>query len=72
VENLVLFATLVLTANALGMSGGAIATASVVYFWARVAHAVVYTFAVPFAARTLTFTVAWIALGVIAWQILMR
>ena len=70
VENLVLFATLVLTANALGMSGGAIATASVVYFWARVVHAVVYTFAVPFAVRTLSFTVAWIALGVIAWEIL--
>jgi len=70
VENLVLFATLVLTANALGMSGGAIATASMVYFWARVAHAVVYTFAVPFAVRTLVFTVGWVALAVIAWQIL--
>ena len=34
------------------------------------AHAVVYTFAVPFAARTLVFTVAWVSLGVIAWQIL--
>ena len=70
VENLVLFATLVLTANALGMSGGTIATASMVYFWARVAHAVIYAFAVPFAARTLSFTVAWVALGVIAWKIL--
>ena len=42
VENLVVFAALVLAANALGITGGAIATAAIVYFWARVAHAVVY------------------------------
>ncbi|MEJ2174191.1 MAG: MAPEG family protein, partial [bacterium] len=69
VENLVLFAALVLAANALGVSTPAIGTAAAVYFWARLVHALVYTFKVPW-LRTLSFTVAWIALAVIAWQIL--
>ena len=47
VENLVVFAALVLAANALGLTGGAIATAAMVYFWARVVHVLAYTFAIP-------------------------
>jgi uncharacterized MAPEG superfamily protein len=65
VENLVVFAALVLVAQAAGIHTAAISTAAVVYFWARVAHAVAYTFAVPW-ARTAAFTVGaamyvWIA-----------
>ena len=71
VENLVVFAALVLVANAAGISNGAIATAAMVYFWARVVHALAYTFGVPW-VRTLAFTVGWICQAVIAWQILMR
>jgi uncharacterized MAPEG superfamily protein len=71
VENLVVFAALVLTAHALGISGGAIASASVVYFWARVVHALAFTFAVPW-LRTLAFTVGFFAQAVIAWQLLAR
>jgi uncharacterized MAPEG superfamily protein len=71
VENLVVFATLVLAANALGVSNGAIATASVVYFWARVAHVATYTFAVPL-GRTLAFAVGFFAQATIAWQLLAR
>ena len=71
VENLVVFAALVLTAHALGLSGGAIATAAMVYFWARVVHALVYTLALPW-LRTLAFTVGFLAQMVIAWQILAR
>jgi uncharacterized MAPEG superfamily protein len=71
VENLVVFAALVLTAHALGISGGAIAGASVVYFWARVVHALAFTFAVPW-LRTLAFTVGFFAQAVIAWQLLAR
>jgi uncharacterized MAPEG superfamily protein len=71
VENLVVFATLVLAANALGISSGAIATASVVYFWARVVHAAAYTFAVPL-GRTLAFAVGFTAQATIAWQLLLR
>ncbi len=71
VENLVVFAALVLAAHALGVSSGAIATAAVVYFWARVAHVLAYTFAVPW-GRTLAFAVGFFAQAVIAWQILAR
>jgi uncharacterized MAPEG superfamily protein len=71
VENLVVFATLVLAAHALGVSGGAIATASVVYFWARVVHAAAYTLAVPW-VRTLAFAAGFCAQAAIAWQLLAR
>ena len=69
VENLVVFATLVLLANALGISGPAIAMSAMVYFWARVVHAVAYTFAIPW-VRTLAFTAGFLAQACIAWQIL--
>lgn len=71
VENLVVFATLVLVAQAAGISNGAIATASIVYFWARVVHVLAYTFAIPW-VRTLAFTVGFFAQAAIAWQILAR
>ncbi len=60
VENLVVFATLVLLAHALGVTGTAVATAAIVYFWARVVHAVSYAFAIPW-VRTLSFTVGFFA-----------
>jgi uncharacterized MAPEG superfamily protein len=65
VENLVVFAALVLIASAAGIHDPALATAAAIYFWARAAHAVVYTLAIPW-LRTLTFVVGfamqiWIA-----------
>lgn len=71
VENLVVFAALVLAAHALGVTGTAEATACIVYFWARVVHVLSYTFAVAW-VRTLAFTVGFIAQSFIAWQIWMR
>lgn len=71
VENLVIFATLVLLAHAAGVTSAAIGTAAVVYFWARVVHAVGYTFAVPW-VRTLSFTVGFLAQAAVAWQLLLR
>ena len=71
VENLVVFAALVLAAHALGVSNAAIAGACVVYFWARVVHLAAYTFKVPW-VRTLAFTVGWVCQMVIAWQILVK
>jgi len=71
VENLVVFAALVLVANAVGISNGVVAGAAVVYFWARVVHAVAYTFGVPW-VRTLAFAVGFVAQAAIAWQILFR
>ncbi|MFO1352852.1 MAG: MAPEG family protein [Gammaproteobacteria bacterium] len=70
VENLVVFAALVLLANASGIAGGAVATAAVVYFWARVVHAIAYTLAIPW-IRTLAFAAGFFAQAVVAWQLLM-
>ena len=69
VENLVVFAPLVLIANAQGVTGPAIGMSAAVYFWARVIHAVSYTFAVPW-VRTLAFTAGFLSQACIAWQIL--
>jgi uncharacterized MAPEG superfamily protein len=71
VENLVVFAALVLAAHALGVSNAATAGACVVYFWARAVHLAAYTFRIPW-VRTLAFTVGWACQMVIAWQILMK
>ena len=71
VENLAVFATLVLVAHAMNLSNGTITLACVVYFWARVVHALAYTFAVPW-VRTLAFSVGFFAQAVIAWQLLAR
>jgi uncharacterized MAPEG superfamily protein len=69
VENLAVFAALVLVAQAVGVTGATVASACVVYFWARVVHAIAYTFAVPW-VRTLSFAVAFFAQIAIAWQLL--
>jgi len=71
VENLVVFATLVLLAHGTGLTNATIGSAAVVYFWARVAHALSYTFAVPW-ARTLAFAAGFFAQAVVAWQLLAR
>jgi uncharacterized MAPEG superfamily protein len=68
IENLVVFATLVLTAHALGISNGATAGACIVYFWARLAHFLVFTFGIPY-VRTLSFAVGWAAQAVLALAI---
>ena len=69
VENLVVFAPLVLVAVVSGNHAPAIATAACVYFWARVVHAAAYTFAVP-AVRTLAFVAGAAMQMWIAWALL--
>ena len=71
VENLVIFAALVLAAHAAGVSNAATATACIVYFWARVVHLGAYTFAIPW-VRTLAFAVGFCAQATLAWQILAK
>jgi uncharacterized MAPEG superfamily protein len=71
VENLVVFAALVLAAHAAGVSNAATATACVVYFWARVVHLGAYTFALPW-VRTLAFAVGFFAQATLAWQLLAK
>ena len=71
VENLAVFAALVLVASVAGIHNPAVATAACVYFWARVVHAVAYTLGVPW-VRTLSFVVGFAMQMWIAWAILMR
>ena len=66
VENLVIFAPLLLVAHALGLSGDTTLMMAKLYFFARVAHYIVYMMGLP-VARTLAFTIGWLAtLGVAA------
>ena len=60
VENLVIFAPLVLILNAIDYSSKATVAACMVYFWARVAHIIVYALGLPI-FRTLAFTIGFIA-----------
>jgi uncharacterized MAPEG superfamily protein len=60
VENLVIFAPLVLILDAQGHSTESTAIACAVYFWARLVHVVVYTMGIP-VLRTLAFTVGFLA-----------
>ena len=69
VENLVVFAALVLIANAAGVSNDATVMACQVYFWARVVHALSYTFAVPW-IRTLSFVTGFACQMVLAVALL--
>jgi len=54
IENLVVFATLVLIADAANVSNATTVLACQLYFWARLVHMLSYTFAIPW-ARTLAF-----------------
>jgi uncharacterized MAPEG superfamily protein len=69
IENLAVFAALVLVAHAAGITNPAIGAAAAAYFWARVVHFVVYTFGIPW-LRTLAFAVGFASQLCIAWHIL--
>ena len=69
VENLVVFAALVLVANAAGISNDTTVLACKLYFWARLVHLVVYTFGIPW-VRTLAFAASWLCMVALALQLL--
>jgi len=69
IENLVVFAALVLVAQDLGISNEATVIACAAYFWARVVHVLAYTFKVPW-VRTIAFTIGFVAQMTLAWQLL--
>lgn len=69
VENLVVFAALVLVAHAASVSNETTALACAVYFWARLVHAIAYTFAIPW-VRTLAFAVGWLCVITLGVQVL--
>ena len=69
VENLVIFAALVLIANAVNISNDATILACQIYFWARVVHFLAYTFGIPW-VRTLAFTAGFICQMTLVIQII--
>ena len=69
VENLVVFAALVLVAHVVGVKGEATALACVIYFWARVVHLLAYTFRIPW-VRTLAFVVGFGCQLTLAYKVL--
>jgi uncharacterized MAPEG superfamily protein len=60
VENLIIFAPLVLILSEIDYSSRWTVLACAVYFWSRVAHLIVYTLGLPI-FRTLAFTVGFLA-----------
>lgn len=69
VENLVVFAALVLVANAAGISNETTVLAAQLYFWARLVHVVAYTLAWPW-VRTLAFAAGFVSQAIFACAIL--
>lgn len=68
-ENLVIFAIIVLAANAAGISNETTVLGATLFFYARVAHAVVYAFGWPM-IRPLFYFAGVCGMGVIAWEML--
>jgi uncharacterized MAPEG superfamily protein len=69
VENLVVFATLVLVAQDLGVAGrSSVVFASGLYFFSRLIHYVVYVVGVP-VLRTAAWTGGFIATLMVAWVV---
>jgi uncharacterized MAPEG superfamily protein len=68
IENLVPFAVLVIVAHLTTATNDATAAACITYFWARMAHYLFYISNIPF-TRTITFTIGWLAMLCIFWQI---
>jgi uncharacterized MAPEG superfamily protein len=68
VENLALFAPLVLTAQALSITTAATAFACALYFWSRLVHVVVYMLGIP-VLRTLAFAAGFVAQAILVLAI---
>lgn len=69
VESLAPFAVLVLILSVTGKADAATSTAAATFFFARVAHAIIYTMGIPY-LRTIAYTVGWVACLYLLWQIL--
>ena len=69
IENLVLFAALVLIAAVAGKANATTAMGAMIFFWARLAYAVIYLIGIPW-LRTLAWFVGVIGMAMIAWVLL--
>lgn len=71
VENIAPFVAVVLIANALGVSTATTQACAAVYFYARLVHAIVHIGGFGLLmARTVAFTVAWVAFMIYAVALL--
>ena len=68
VENLMIFAPLVLILDSMNYTTQATVIACAVYFWARLAYTIIYTAGIP-VLRTAAFTVAFLCQVVLALAI---
>ncbi len=69
IENLVLFSALVLIAAVAGKANATTAMGALIFFWARLAYAVVYLIGILW-LRTLCWFVGVIGMAMIAWVLL--
>ena len=69
IENLVLFAALVLIAAVAGKANATTAMGAMIFFWARLAYALIYLIGIPW-LRTLAWLVGVIGMAMIAWVLL--
>lgn len=69
-ENIVMFAAVVLIANAAGVSNENTVLGAQIFFYARVAHAVIYLAGWPW-IRPLFWLAGLIGTGMIAWPLMM-
>jgi uncharacterized MAPEG superfamily protein len=69
IENMVLFTALVLIAAVSGKANATTAMGAMIFFWARVAHAIIYVAGLPW-LRTLAWAVSVIGMVMIAVQLL--
>lgn len=69
IENFVIFSALALGVVSLDLSSSLTISMAMLYFFARLAHFVVYTMGIPI-ARTLAFAAGWLAQVVLALVIL--
>jgi uncharacterized MAPEG superfamily protein len=67
-ENLILFAALILVAAVAGKSNDTIVMGAQIFFWARVVYALVYLIGIPW-LRTLTWGASMVGLVMIFFQL---
>jgi len=63
------FAALVIVAHIAGKADAMTAFWAISFFWLRLAHAVVYWFAVPY-VRTVVFTLSFVAVVGLFWEVI--
>lgn len=69
IENLAVFAPLAISIHILGLGNGLTEVAAMTFLFARIAHAVIYTFGIPL-FRTIAFAIGFAAQMILGLRIL--